>query len=126
MFCGERDESRDHLFFACPMTYTIWTSLTSNLLGSSANPDWSITITSLLKPTRNKLDAILLRLVFHSSVYLIWKERNSRRHQGTWLTTEIMVRRIDKSIHNRIVSLKYGGSHKLAGLLRRWFEFYSR
>ncbi|XP_018464394.2 uncharacterized protein LOC108835662 [Raphanus sativus] len=23
-FCGERDETRDHLFFACPYSYTIW------------------------------------------------------------------------------------------------------
>ncbi|XP_018453524.1 uncharacterized protein LOC108824598 [Raphanus sativus] len=23
MLCGERDESRDHIFFACPLTYTV-------------------------------------------------------------------------------------------------------
>ncbi|KAF3590261.1 hypothetical protein DY000_02022190 [Brassica cretica] len=41
--------------------------------------------------------------------YFIWKERNSRRHQGAWLTTETLIMHIDKSIRNRIVSLEYLG-----------------
>ncbi|KAH0929096.1 LOW QUALITY PROTEIN: hypothetical protein HID58_014823, partial [Brassica napus] len=53
----------------------------------------------------------------------ITRERNSRRHQGPWLTTEIMIRHTDKSIRNRISSLK---NHILAGLLRRWLELYTR
>lgn len=100
---------QEPFIFACLVTYTIWTALTVNLLGSSANPNWSITITSLLRPNRTKLDAIFLWLVFHASVYFIWKERNSRRHQGAWLTTETLIMHIDKSIRNRIVSLEYLG-----------------
>ncbi|XP_018465971.2 uncharacterized protein LOC108837423 [Raphanus sativus] len=126
VFCGERDESRDHLFFACPVTYTIWTTLTAHLLGASANPDWTITVASLLRPNRPKLDTILLKMVFHSSVYLIWRERNSRRHQGPCRSTHTLIGQIDKAIRNRISSLKYVGNHKLAGLLTRWFEVYSR
>lgn len=72
------------------------------------------------------MDSILLRMIFQTSIYLIWKERNSRRHQGVWLSTDTMIRRIDKSIRNRISSLKYTGSHKSAGLLRRWLEAFTR
>ncbi|RID75236.1 hypothetical protein BRARA_B02291, partial [Brassica rapa] len=72
------------------------------------------------------LDVILLELVFQTTIYFIWRERNSRRHQGAWLTTETMIRRIDKLIRNRILSLKYTGSHKLEGLLQRWLEVYTR
>lgn len=126
VLCGERDESRDHLFFACPFTFTIWSTLTANLLGSTASPDWSITVTSLRRKRRNKLDEILLKMVFHNTVSTTWQERNSRRHQGAWLTTDTLIRRIDKAIRNRICSLKYTGTHKLEGLLRRWFEVYTR
>lgn len=51
-----REKSRDHIFFACPFTFTIWTTLTVNLLRSSASPDWVITVRSLLRQRRNKLD----------------------------------------------------------------------
>ncbi|KAF3561095.1 hypothetical protein DY000_02014087 [Brassica cretica] len=70
------------------------------------------------------MDSILLRLVFHAIIYFVWKERNTRRHHGTWMTTDRMIRQIDKAIRNRISSLKYRGNHKLAGLVSRWFEVY--
>lgn len=79
MFCGEKEESRDHLFFPCPITFTIWTTLTVKLLGTSA---WRTIITSLLRRNRHKLDAILLRQIFHTTIYHVWRERNWRRHQG--------------------------------------------
>lgn len=38
--CGERDETRDHLFFACPFAYSIWEGPARRLLGNGVNPDW--------------------------------------------------------------------------------------
>lgn len=114
MFCGEREERRDHLFFACPITFTIWTTLTLRLLGTLASPDWNATTRSLLRQNRNKLDSVLLQMVFQTSIYFIWRERNTRKHQGVWGTTDGMIRRIKKAIRNRISSLKYTGNHKLA------------
>ena len=84
------------------------------------------TVASLRSRRHNNLDVIFLKMVFHTTVYVTWKERNSRRHQCACLTTDTMLRRIDKAIRNRICSLKYTGSHKLEGLLCRWFEVYSR
>ena len=126
MLCGEPDESRDHLFFACPYTFTVWSNLTATLLGTAASPDWTTTVTSLLRRNRNKMDAILLRMIFHTTIYLVWKDRNSRRHLGPWVTTEAITRQIDKAIRNRISSLKYTGQHRLEGLFRRWVEVYIR
>lgn len=40
ILCGERDETRDHLFFACPYSYTVWDRLASRLVGRRINPDW--------------------------------------------------------------------------------------
>ncbi|CAN6889539.1 unnamed protein product [Brassica oleracea] len=36
-----------------------------------------------------------------------------------------MIKRMEKLIHNRILSLNYKGSHTLAGLLHRWLEVYT-
>ena len=59
--CGEPDETRDHLFFVCPYSYTVWTDLTGCLLPLQS-PDWSITMNTLLSPRRNKVDSCLLWL----------------------------------------------------------------
>lgn len=58
-FCGERDESRDYLYFACPYTFTIWTRLCGNLLGTSITPDWSDTSNHLIHSSHCTMDSIL-------------------------------------------------------------------
>lgn len=56
VFCGERDESRDHLYFACPYTFTVWMNVAEGLLTRRITPDWEDTISSLLSP--NAVDLI--------------------------------------------------------------------
>ncbi|XP_013650456.2 uncharacterized protein LOC106354968 [Brassica napus] len=41
VLCGEKYETRDHLFFACPYSYTVWDRLASKLIGLSINPYWN-------------------------------------------------------------------------------------
>lgn len=38
--------------------------------------------------TRSRIDAVLRMMVFQTTLYSIWKERNSRRHGGVSVTTE--------------------------------------
>ncbi|KAH0844276.1 hypothetical protein HID58_091967 [Brassica napus] len=79
----------------------------SFMLGSRVNPDWAITVTSLLSPRRKEIDTCLLKLALQASIYSIWHERNSRRHNGNPLSASQMVRYIDKTIRNRISSLRH-------------------
>ncbi|KAH0844277.1 hypothetical protein HID58_091968 [Brassica napus] len=58
----------------------------SFMLGSRVNPDWAITVTSLLSPRRKEIDTCLLKLALQASIYSIWHERNSRRHNGNPLS----------------------------------------
>lgn len=81
VLCGEPDETRDHLFFACPYSYTVWESLARNLLGRHINPDWEQTLASLQRMGGRKgMDAILAKLLFQTVVYHLWRERNGRCH----------------------------------------------
>ena len=120
--CGKPDETRDHLFFACPYSYTVWDNMAERLLGRRMNPDWSVTLLFIQRTRAPSLDSVLVRLVFQLTIYSLWRERNGRRHQQPWSTTAQMTRLIDRTIRNRISSLKYRRGHKLEGLLRRWFE----
>lgn len=118
VFCGERDESRDHLYFACPYTFTVWLNI------APITPDWADTLSSILHSNRNRLDTTLLKLALQTSIYILWKERNSRRHGGVCVTGDTTSKAIGRAIKNRISSLKYKGNHMLQGLLRRWFEVH--
>ncbi|KAL0686280.1 hypothetical protein Bca4012_053128 [Brassica carinata] len=63
------------------------------------------------------LDTILAKMLFQTIVYHIWRERNARRHQQSWKSTDQLSRLIDKAVRNRISSLRYKPQHKLERLL---------
>ncbi|XP_013607835.1 PREDICTED: uncharacterized protein LOC106314519 [Brassica oleracea var. oleracea] len=44
MLWGEVDETRDHLFFTCPYSFTISHELANRIIGSHLDPDWKITL----------------------------------------------------------------------------------
>lgn len=117
--CGEPNESRDHLYFACPYSYTIWTDLIGSLL-PRPNPDWSIIITMLLSPRRSAVDSCLLRLCFQAVIHSVWRERNSRKHNGTYRTAQQLTRFLDKTVQNRISSLRSHNAEQSSCLMIRW------
>ncbi|CAG7885034.1 unnamed protein product, partial [Brassica rapa] len=59
LFCGEPDETKEHLFFACPYTYTLWLEVMGNLFGVEPDPDWDITVSRLLTGRYDRLSFIL-------------------------------------------------------------------
>ncbi|CAF2110515.1 unnamed protein product [Brassica napus] len=117
MLCGEPDKTRDHLYFACLYSFTVWLRVGGGLLADQASPDWTDTLNFLNLGGRNLMDQILLCMV-----YCLWQERNTRRHEGPWIPHEQTSRLIIKAVKNRIFSLGYRFPHKLIGLLRRWIE----
>ncbi|KAH0895800.1 hypothetical protein HID58_045368 [Brassica napus] len=72
------------------------------------------------------MDKILLKMVFQTCVYCMWKESNERRHQRGFRTVDQAIRIVDKAIRNRISSLRYGPVHRFAGLLQHWLEVFDR
>ncbi|XP_013589437.1 PREDICTED: uncharacterized protein LOC106297821 [Brassica oleracea var. oleracea] len=122
IFCMEPDETRDHIYFACPYTFMVWLKVTGNLFGLEPDPDWDITMTRLRTGSYDRLTFILLRLVFQVSVYLIWRERNERKHNTSYKSVDQLAKVINKTVRNRITSLKYACNPRLRSLMIRWFE----
>lgn len=87
VFCGERDETRDH-FFDCPYSYTLWSVIGGGLLGSTINRDWLDTLALISLNRYSSVDFILLRMVFQTAIYQLWKKINARRHHQSWLELE--------------------------------------
>ena len=86
------------------------------------NLDWSLTPNAIQQNKFNRLDSILIKMIFQTVIYHIWSEKNATRHQGKWMSTDQMRKVIDRSTRNIIVSLKYGLQHRNAGFLQRWFQ----
>lgn len=86
------------------------------------DPDWDVTVSSLITRKYDRLTFILLRLVLQVTIYSIWRERNDRRHNSIAKSVDQLGRIIDKTMRNRIMATKYYAKPKLEGLMRRWFE----
>lgn len=106
VLCGERDETRDHLFFACPYSFTVWDKLVNRLSGDRTDPDWMATLQYVSGNSLQLLDRILFKMAFQTCVYHLWKERNGRRHHTGFRTVDQLIRIIDKTVRNRITSLR--------------------
>nr|VDD05089.1 unnamed protein product [Brassica oleracea] len=122
LFCGERDEDRDHLFFACPYTYTLWLRVLGSLLQPVPSPDWNENLCLLTAPAPNRFTSILSKLAFQVTIYYIWKEMNGRRHNQVARPVEQLSKFIDKTIRQRVLSTRYYEKPHLLGLLQHWFS----
>uniref|UniRef100_A0A0D3CSE6 Reverse transcriptase zinc-binding domain-containing protein n=1 Tax=Brassica oleracea var. oleracea TaxID=109376 RepID=A0A0D3CSE6_BRAOL len=68
MLCGEPGETRDHLFFAFPYSYTLWLQVIDTLLRPPPSPDWSEIVARIMAGSVGSLQSILLRLAFQVSI----------------------------------------------------------
>ncbi|KAF2568241.1 hypothetical protein F2Q68_00027475 [Brassica cretica] len=121
LYFGEPNETRDHLIFGCPYTFTLWLKVAGNLFGVESDPDLDITILRLQTGTYVQLTFILLRMFLQVTIYFIWIERNDMKHNNSAKAVEQLARMIDKTMRNRIKSTKYYLKPKLKGILCRWF-----
>ena len=71
LLCGEPEESRDHLFFACPYTYGIWLHVIGYLLRPAPSPDWAEILARILSVAHDRHVSILLRLALQVTVYYV-------------------------------------------------------
>ena len=118
--CGSGPETRDHLFFHCSVSASIWNTVLLRFgrhLPFSDWPDMLVWISSgsgRFSLTLKKLDA-------QTMIFYIWKERNARLHSSTNSTPTTVFQRIDRSVRDSI--LARSSRQKFKGLLSQWFTF---
>lgn len=103
----------------------VWIRVTWRLLGSQITPDWQDTVTRMQRGRGSNLDKVLEKIAFQMTIYHIWREMNAQRHGKAWIPMEKLAHQIDKTMRNKISSLKYLYGSKLEGILRLWFEVTS-
>lgn len=82
--CENAEETLDHLFFACSMVKLVWQKVAEWCGVDEQVREWTVERQVVLaKSINNNRGQRLYRCMFSIVVYHIWRERNSRRMQGT-------------------------------------------
>ncbi|KAI8529925.1 hypothetical protein RHMOL_Rhmol11G0013000 [Rhododendron molle] len=80
-FCQE-SESHDHLFFNCTFSQQVWCTILSKIHVSWHSRSWHEWVTFLSKVKGKAFHAVVTKLVFTTTVYHVWMERNVRKFQA--------------------------------------------
>lgn len=104
-FCHDPLETRDHLFFGCRVTEKIWSDLTFNLLKSNYTNVWNDIINLTINDSQGSITLFIIRYVFQTTVYAVWRERNGRRNGEPPTPISSLILNIDRHVRNRLATL---------------------
>jgi hypothetical protein len=122
VFCRGCIEGRDHLFFQCSFSRRIWKFVLDRCLITFSSDDWEEIIARGVHDWKGKsLKSDLARLCLSSSVYAIWRERNSIRHGVNLLSEEKILSKICWEVRTQVLSkCKYVRSRENLLLCSLW------
>ncbi|CAL9222071.1 unnamed protein product, partial [Arabidopsis halleri] len=92
------------------------------LLRRHSTPDRSDTPRAIIGRSSSVIDAALIRMIFQTTIYHVWRERNGRIHNSGHHHYEHLITFIVKNITDRISSLKYKPGSKYGTLEARWIS----
>lgn len=125
VLCNGAPESRDHLFFNCPYTRVIWEPLMSRSpISSSPSHDppsnWDEVLTALRSPSLTGTWRLLTLLVWQSTIYFCWSERNNRIHRSSFKHPDLIKKDIDKVIKLKIAAVRFSNPSLSSALFQAW------
>ncbi|KAL0642264.1 hypothetical protein Bca4012_103062 [Brassica carinata] len=96
VLCGHPQETRNHLFFECGYSSSLWHSLMSVFLDYTIVWDELLPLLHLREYT--SLQLFLLGYTFQATIYHLWRKRNNRRHGEKAIPWARLALLIDKAI----------------------------
>ena len=80
VLCQGQVETRNHLFFECVYSETVWKGLMRKFIGSRYTSNWNQLLEILINTNQDNTTLFLIRYTFQAVLYSIWRERKCRRH----------------------------------------------
>nr|VDD38956.1 unnamed protein product [Brassica oleracea] len=123
VLCSSRLETHHHLFFECEYSSALWQPYAS-AVWLLPPTDIHSTVSWILRPQQasNSSSAVIVKLVFQSSVYLIWKERNARIFTATSTPPQVLQKALDRLIRDRLLSFP-ASTPSSSSMLELYFSF---
>lgn len=101
VICATSDESREHLFFQCPFSSSVWHHFITRV-NLHPRQSFDAILAWLARPSADHHIALICRLFYQVSMYYIWKERNARIHSTTTKTPTALISEIQHTIKLRL------------------------
>lgn len=122
LLCDQGNESRDHLFFDCSFSATIWNHFSLTLGLSPSLTAWNDVARSLLSQSGNRNLSYLSITAWQATIYSLWWERNDRLHRGIRRSPGLLIKKISSTIKNRISAMRPQQNELASDLLQLWFS----
>ncbi|CAN7053383.1 unnamed protein product [Brassica rapa subsp. trilocularis] len=106
LLCNRANESRNHLFFSCSYSATVWSHFSARFGVNSQSSSWDDIAHSLLSQSGSKHQIFLSILTWQATIYDLWWERNDRLHRSNFRSPDRIIKKISLVIKNRISSLR--------------------
>ncbi|XP_024016097.1 uncharacterized protein LOC112089261 [Eutrema salsugineum] len=120
LLCGSENESKDHLFFECPYSKEVWSSITTTLMFPSPPVKWTDIMAWLHSSPSGSTTALALLQAWQGCISELWNERNRRVHQGFTLPVSLLITKIISSMKNKCTAMSQIGSAHGDALLEIW------
>ncbi|KAG7586730.1 Reverse transcriptase zinc-binding domain [Arabidopsis thaliana x Arabidopsis arenosa] len=122
VLCRNNIETRDHLFFSCSYTSTIWAAIAKGLWRARYTTDWSQILVCVSDQSQDRVESFLIRYGFQATIYTVWRERNGRRHGETPNTAATLIGWIDKQVRNQITTIRHSGDRRYDMAFQTWLQ----
>ena len=81
VLCREAEETRNHLFYGCEFSQGIWREVLKLCGKQREVTSWDEEFQWIVKKLKRKsLASVIMRVAWHTIIYIIWAERNNRIH----------------------------------------------
>lgn len=107
VLCNQCIESRDHLFFNCLFSSKVWKQVLRLCCVNRTPRYWANEFIWAKHSLRGKsFCSIIKKLAWASTIYNIWRERNSRIHNNSFLNEEGILKIIMNDIRLKAASFE--------------------
>ena len=121
VLCNEPLETLEHLFFECAYSAQVWGMLMKGILRGAYTERWEGLLRIMRDLTRGKMQLFLIKYMFQAAVYMIWRERNRRRHGEAATPSILLAKLLDKNMRNKLTIIQRRGDIKMGEGMQYWF-----
>lgn len=118
VLCNASLETRDHMYFECPYSWSLWTELAAKAQWQPSR-DWASELNCMQTSTAPKHERLLVYLAWQASIYLLWKERNNRIHKQHFRSSASLAKQAELLIRNRLSGIRFTNLLLSSKLLQR-------
>lgn len=123
VLCQEPLETLSHLFFDCAYSAQVWEALMKGVLEDQYTVNWERLVSLTTRTSSwSKIKMFITRYMFQSTIHMIWRERNRRRHGEVSAPATLLVKRLDKNMRNIFTVIRRRGDKEYEGGMTIWFD----